>query len=538
MMTSRKDSKVCTAYVHYSPVPLIDGTDEQVQIKIINRKASNKEYRMNILLVYPKFPDTFWSLTYALKFISKKATHPPLGLLTVAAMLPKEWKKKLVDMNVTTLRDKDLEWADYVFISAMSIQNASVQELLSRCKKMGVKTVAGGPLFTAGYQEYEEVDYLVLNEAEITLPPFLEDLKKGCAKHRYSSKELPDIAKTPIPLWELIAMKEYATMSIQYSRGCPFHCEFCNIPALYGHKVRTKSKAQIINEIEALYSLGWRGDVFLVDDNFIGNRGRLKRDILPAMGAWMEEKQHPFTFNTEASIDLSDDEELMQLMVKAGFTSVFVGIETPHEESLTECNKVQNKNRDLVACVKKIQGSALYVTGGFIVGFDNDPPSIFERMSAFIQETGIVTAMVGLLNAPRGTKLYQRLINEGRLLKDASGDNTDFSINFIPKMDAELLVKGYKDILGRIYSPGTYYTRVKEFLREYRPLQRKTFHFHFSYLGAFLKSMLFLGIIGKERFHYWKLFFWSLFRRPQLFHLALTFSIYGYHFRRIFENCM
>jgi len=493
---------------------------------------------MNILLVYPKFPDTFWSLRYALKFISKKATHPPLGLLTVAAMLPKEWEKKLVDMNVTTLRDKELEWADYVFISAMSIQNASVKQLITRCKKMGVKTVAGGPLFTTGYEEFEEVDYLVLNEAEITLPAFLEDLKKGCAKHRYSSKELPDIGTTPLPLWQLITMKNYATMSIQYSRGCPFHCEFCNIPALYGHKVRTKSEAHIIAELEALYSQGWRGDVFLVDDNFIGNRGKLKRDILPAMSAWMEEKQHPFTFNTEASIDLSDDEELMQLMVKAGFRSVFVGIETPHEESLTECNKVQNTNRDLVACVKKIQGSALYVTGGFIVGFDNDPPSIFERMSTFIQETGIVTAMVGLLNAPRGTKLYQRLINEGRLLRDASGDNTDFSMNFIPQMDYDILIKGYKDILGRIYSPATYYTRVREFLRDYRPLQRKTFHFHFSYLGAFFKSIVFLGIIGKERFYYWKLFLWSLFRRPQLFHLALTFSIYGFHFRKVFEKCM
>jgi radical SAM superfamily enzyme YgiQ (UPF0313 family) len=493
---------------------------------------------MHILLVYPKFPNTFWGLKYALKFISKKATHPPLGLLTVAAMLPKEWEKKLIDMNVTTLRDKDLKWADYVFVSAMSIQKASVKEVLARSKKMGIKTVAGGPLFTIEDEGFEGVDHLVLNEAEITLPPFLEDLKNRCAKRRYASKEQPDIATTPIPLWELIYMKKYASMSIQYSRGCPFNCEFCNISTLYGHKVRTKSKAQMINEIEALCSLGWRGDVFLVDDNFIGNKGKLKRDILPAMSAWMEEKQHPFTFNTEASIDLSDDEELMQLMVKAGFSSVFVGIETLHEESLTECNKVQNKNRDLVACVKKIQGSALYVTGGFIVGFDNDPPSIFERMSTFIRETGIVTAMVGLLNAPRGTKLYQRLVHEGRLLKDISGDNTDFSMNFIPQMDYELLIKGYKDILGRIYSPATYYTRVREFLRDYRPLQRKMFHFHFSHLGAFFKSMLFLGIIGKERFYYWRLFFWSLFRRPQLFHLALTFSIYGYHFRKIFEECM
>jgi len=493
---------------------------------------------MKALLVYPKYLDTFWSFKDALKFISKKATHPPLGLLTVAAMLPEEWEKKLVDMNITTLRDKDLEWADFVFISAMSIQEASVKQVISRCKKMGIKIVAGGPLFTTGYEEFEDVDYLVLNEAEITLPAFLEDLKNGCARHIYTSKESPDIKKTPIPLWQLINTKKYACMSIQYSRGCPFNCEFCNIAALYGHKVRTKSKAQIVAELANLHSQGWRGDVFFVDDNFIGNKRRLKKEILPAIIEWMDRKRHPFPFNTEASIDLSDDEELMRLMVKAGFNSVFVGIETPNEESLAECNKVQNKNRDLVACVKKIQKFGLQVQGGFIVGFDNDPPSIFERLSAFIQESGIVTAMVGLLNAPRSTKLYQRLVKEGRLLKDVSGDNTDLSINFIPKMDYEKLIKGYKKILSRIYSPEPYYKRVREFLREYEPLQKKAFRFHFTYLGAFLKSILFIGIIEKERVYYWKLFFWSLFRRPQVFHLAITFAIYGFHFRRVFENCL
>jgi radical SAM superfamily enzyme YgiQ (UPF0313 family) len=491
---------------------------------------------MRTLLIYPEYPDTFWSLKHALRFISKKATHPPLGLLTVAAMLPKEWEKKLVDMNTTTLRDKELEWADLVFISAMSIQKVSVKEVITRCKSMDTKIVAGGPLFTAAYEEFEDVDHLVLNDAEITLPPFLEDLKNGYAGHMYTSNKFPSMEKTPVPLWELIHMKAYATMSMQYSRGCPFTCEFCNIPVLYGRKVRTKSKAQIVAELDSLHSQGWRGDVFLVDDNFIGNKGKLKKEILPAMIEWMERNKHPFSFNTEASINLSDDEELMQLMVKAGFASVFVGIETPNEESLTECNKVQNKNRDLVACVRKIQSSALYVTGGFIVGFDNDPPSIFERLSTFVQESGIVAAMVGLLNAPRGTKLYQRLAHEGRLLQDASGDNTDFSINFTPRMDYGTLMRGYERIISRLYSPEPYYKRVREFLREYNPLQEKAFHFQFSHLRALFKSMLFLGIIERERIYYWKLFFWSLFKRPHLFYLAHTFAIYGFHFRKTFQE--
>jgi len=352
---------------------------------------------------------------------------------------------------------------------------------------------------------------------------------------------LPDMDKTPIPLWELVNMKKYVSMNLQYSRGCPFKCEFCDITVLFGHKVRTKSKDQILAELEILYSQGWRGGVFIVDDNFIGNKGKLKRDVLPAIIDWMEERKHPFVFSTEASINLSDDEELMQLMVQAGFNKVFVGIETPDEESLAECDKVQNKNRDLVACVKKIQRFGFEVTGGFIVGFDSDRPSIFERQVEFIQKSGIVTAMVGLLNAPRGTKLYKRLVKEGRLLKNSSGDNTDFSINFIPKMDHEMLVKGYENIINRIYSPKPYYERVRQFLREYRPFQKKAFRFHFRYLhfrylGAFFKSVLFLGIIGKERFHYWKLLFWTMFRRPPLFPLALTFAVYGSHFRKIFGH--
>ena len=491
---------------------------------------------MKILFVYPKYPDTFWSFKHALKFISKKASFPPLGLLTVAAMLPEEWEKKLIDMNVSALTEDDLKWADYVFISAMVVQKKSAMEVIRRCKKLEIKMVAGGPLFTTGYEDFENIDHLVLNEAESTLSPFLDDLKNGCARHIYASKEWPDLRKTPPPKWELINMKKYASMCIQYSRGCPFNCDFCDIIVLNGHKPRTKSKEQILGELEVLLTRGWKGGVFFVDDNFIGNKKKLKMEILPFLIDWMKKKKYPFHFSTEASINLSDDEELMQLMVKAGFTRVFIGIETPNEESLTECNKYTNKNRDLIASVKKIQDHGLEVQGGFIVGFDNDPPSIFERQISFIQKSGIVTAMVGLLNAPRGTRLYYRLKKEDRLLKDASGDNTDCSLNFIPKMNVETLMNGYKKILNTIYSPKHYYKRVITFLKGYHPKPiRKKINLQFSQFKAFFKSIWFLGIIGKERFHYWKLISWTLVRRPRFFNLAISFAIYGFHFRKIVE---
>ena len=499
---------------------------------------------MKVVLVYPEYPDTFWSFKYALKLISKKASSPPLGLLTVAAMLPKDWEKKLVDMNVTRLRDKDLEGADFVFISAMTIQKVSVKEVINKCKKMGIRIVAGGPLFTIGYEEFEDVEYFVLNEAEITLPLFLEDLKNECAKHIYTCKGFPNIEKTPTPLLELVNMKKYVYMNLQYSRGCPFNCEFCDITTLFGRRFRTKNRDQILTELERIYSQGWRGGVFFVDDNFIGNKRKLKREILPGIIKWMAARRHPFSFVTEASIDISDDEELMHLMVNAGFDSVFLGIETPNEESLAECNKFQNKNRDLIACVNKIQQSGLKVTGGFIVGFDSDPPTIFEKQIEFIQKSGIVTAMVGLLNAPRGTRLYQRLMKENRLLKETSGDNTDFSMNFIPKMNYKMLINGYKRIISGIYSPKPYYERVKRFLKEYKPLQKLHLHlgykgyirFLFGYPRAFLKSIWYLGIKDKARAYNWNFFFWSLFRRPRLFLLAITYAIYGLHFRKVFKD--
>ena len=492
---------------------------------------------MKILLVYPEYPNTFWSFSYALQFISKRAANPPLGLLTVAAMLPLKWEKRLVDMNVHRLEDSDLLWADYVFLGAMSVQKESVKAVLNRCGTIGAKVVAGGPLFTQDYEEFGDVDHLVLNEAEITLRPFLDDLQAGRAKHLYTSdNSWADMTTTPLPLWELINLRHYATMNIQYSRGCPFDCEFCNITSLYGRVPRTKESFQVVAELEILYTLGWRGNVFFVDDNFIGNKAKLKTEILPSIIAWMENRNYPFSFSTEASINLADDEDLMRMMVQSQFDAVFVGIESPNDESLQECTKIPNKNRDLIASVRKIQSFGMEVQAGFIVGFDKDPVSIFEKMIWFIQESRIVTAMVGLLNAPRGTKLYNRLLGENRLVKSVTGDNTDCSMNFIPKMNYEGLIGGYRKVVETIYSPKHYYKRLRQFLKDYRPKQKKVFHVKWSHLEAAIKSALILGIVGRERFYYWRLFFWSLFRRPRLFPLAITLSIYGFHFRKVFEQ--
>ncbi len=491
---------------------------------------------MNILLVYPVYPDTFWSFKHALKFVSKKASFPPLGLLTIASILPSGFNKKLIDLNTTELKDDDILWADYVFISAMSVQSQSANEVIRRCNELNTKIVAGGPHFTSLSENYDNVDYLVLKEAEITLPQFINDLNAGKPEHIYTTDQWADIAATPLPSWDLISMNDYSSMNIQYSRGCPYDCDFCDITVLYGRKPRTKTKEQVIAELDQLYFSGWKGPVFFVDDNFIGNKSKLKKEILPAIAEWMEKRKSPFYLNTEASINLADDEELMRLMVKAGFEAVFIGIESPNEESLLECNKTQNRNRDLLLSIKKIQQFGLEVQGGFIVGFDNDPASIFEKLTAFIQKSGIVTAMVGLLNAPAGTKLHKRLEKEGRLLNDFTGNNTDFSINFIPKMNSELLMEGYKKILDTIYSPKYYYERVTSFLKDFDPKKKKIFHINSSYIQALMKSILKLGIVGKERLYYWKLFFWSLFIKPKLFSLAIMFSIYGYHFRKVSNN--
>jgi radical SAM superfamily enzyme YgiQ (UPF0313 family) len=488
---------------------------------------------MNILLIYPEFPDTFWSFKHALKFIRKKALSPPLGLLTVASMLPAGWEKRLVDVNVRKLTPEDLAWADCAYISAMTVQRASAHEIIDQCNEVNVKVVAGGPLFTSEYQQFDGVDYFVLNEAELTLDPFLRDLEQGGADHIYTTPDFADIEKTPIPDWSLVDMSSYATMDIQFSRGCPFNCEFCNVTALFGHRPRTKSAQQVIAELDSMYGLGWRGSVFFVDDNLIGNKKRLKSELLPALIEWRQGKTG-FSFSTEVSINIADDEELLEMMVAAGFDTVFIGIETPEADSLAECNKKQNLNRDLVADVKRVQRAGLQVQGGFIVGFDNDSPGTFQLLVDFIQKSGIVTAMVGLLQAPPGTRLYARLLQAGRLHEHISGDNVDGTTNIIPAMSLDALRNGYKNLLQHIYSPEVYYQRVRTFLREYRVSGIKG-HLDFQHLLAFFRSVYRLGILGKERAQYWKLFFWTLACRPRAFPLAITLAIYGHHFRRITE---
>ena len=493
---------------------------------------------MKILLVYPRYPDTFWSLKHALKFISKKAAFPPLGLLTVAAMLPGEWEKKLVDLNITTLTDKDLEWADYVFLSSMVAQQDSAREVVDRCKKLGTRIVAGGPFFNDGYEDwgFDDIDHLIFGEAEEILPLFLEDLEKGCARHIYASEEFPDIERTPVPLWSLLNRNKYLSMSIQYSRGCPFNCEFCDIVILNGHRPRTKDKGQVIAELDALYDTGWRGLVFFVDDNFIGNKRKLKSEILPAIIGWMEEKKRPFSFFTEASINLADDEELMRLMTAAGFNMVFVGIESPNEESLVECNKLQNNKRDLLAAIKRMQNYGLQVHGGFIVGFDSDPLSIFKSQIDFIQKSGIVMAMVGVLMAPPGTRLYKRLKKENRILPRGSGDNTDGSTNFVPKMGREALATGYKHVVDTIYAPKQYYERIKTFLSEYRPGNRRRLTISPVELVALIRSTWALGVKEKGQIYYWKLVAWTLLKKPKTFPLSVAFAAEGLHFRKVAEN--
>ncbi|MEN6529546.1 MAG: radical SAM protein [Anaerolineaceae bacterium] len=492
---------------------------------------------MRILMIYPEFPDTFWSFKHALKFINRKINNPPLGLMTISALLPREWEKRLIDTNIEKLNDRDIEWADMVFISAMDVQRTSVNQIIQQVKHLHKPLIAGGPLFTGSYDDFPEVDTFILNEGEITLPLFLDDLQSQRPLQRvYATSEFADIQKTPLPDLTIINMDQYDTMSIQLSRGCPFHCDFCNVTAMLGHVPRLKTVEQILAELDQLYQAGWRHNVFFVDDNFIGNKKFIKEEILPALIQWHKDKPG-FHYSTEASINLADDSELLDLMAEAGFVDVFIGIETPNEASLVECNKKQNSRRDLIQNIKVIQRHGIHVMAGFIVGFDEDPPDIFDQMISFIQESGIVTAMVGLLQAPAGTKLYSRLSDEGRILKEMSGDNADGTTNIKTKLPAAILREGYFRIMKSIYSPELLYPRIKTFLRQFQPVQRVV-TIRKNEIFAFFKTLVVMGLNIKESRYYWNLIFWTLRHDAKKFPMAITLIIYGYHFRTITNRNM
>lgn len=488
---------------------------------------------MKILLVYPEYPDTFWGFKYALNFINKKAATPPLGLLTIASMIEEGNELRLVDMNVRHITDEDILWADYVFISAMITQKESTKYVITRCKNLNSMIVAGGPLFSELHDEFPEVNSFLLNEAENCISSLMNDLKKGELKKIYYSDERPDIESVPIPKWDLINLKDYARMTIQFSRGCPFDCEFCNIVTLNGRDPRNKTTEKFMKELNALYDYGWRSSIFVVDDNFISNKSKTK-ELLKELVKWRKEKKYRGTFMTQISLNMADDEELLVLMQDAGFSAVFIGLETPSNQSLIECGKFQNKNRDMVADVKKVHNYGMEVYGGFIVGFDHDDESIFDTQRKFIQDAGIVVATVGILNALPGTKLYYRMEKEGRLLCESSGDNTDFSTNFKTKIDNEVLVRKYKKLLLSLYSVDNYYNRIYNFLKEYK--RHASGKLTLNFVVAFFKSLYILGVKEQSRWYFWKMLALCVFKYPKALHKAITQAVYFAHFEKIFSR--
>ena len=486
---------------------------------------------MKVLLVYPRNPDTFWSFRHVLPFVAKKSAFPPLGLLTVAAMLPQSWSLRLVDLNVRPLADADLHWADYVFLSGMIVHKASAHEVAQRCAALGKPIVAGGPLFTTGHLEFPEIPHFVLGEAEDQIGGLVRDMERGSPRPQYRRESWPDVRRVPVPRWDLVDLGDYVTMPVQFSRGCPYSCEFCDIVVMNGRVPRTKAPAQIVAELEVLQRRGWRDMVFIVDDNFIGNRKRA-RELLRELIAWRHRSGTSMGFLTEASVNLADDPELCELMVRAGFRKVFLGIETPALESLEECNKRQNRSRDLADSVHIIQAAGMEVMGGFIVGFDSDPRDIFRRQLEFIQRSGVVTAMVGLLNALPQTALYQRLSREKRLLVESLGNNTDAALNFVTRLEPEFLISGYRELMRSLYEPVNYYRRIRTFLAAYQP-RGPASRISGADVKAFLKSLWVLGVREPGRRAYWGLFWSTLLARPRKFHAAMELSILGHHFRRV-----
>jgi radical SAM superfamily enzyme YgiQ (UPF0313 family) len=426
---------------------------------------------MNVLLLYPRFPKSFWSFEKTLALVGRKAMLPPLGLVTVAAILPQSWNYKLVDLNLREVTEAEWAWAETVVLSAMIVQKTDLLDQIKEAKRRGKKVAVGGPYPTALPHEVSDVgaDYLILDEGEITLPMFVEAINKGETSGTFrASGEKPDVTTTPIPRFDLLEFDAYSEMSVQFSRGCPFQCEFCDIIVLYGRKPRTKTPEQLLQELDYLYQLGWRRSIFMVDDNFIGNKRNVKlflKELLP----WMQEHKYPFSFATEASVDLANDQELMDAMVQCNFGAVFLGIETPDEDSLALTQKFQNTRNSLSEAIHNITKSGLRVMAGFIIGFDGEKTGAGQRIVRFVEQTSIPTALFSMLQALPDTALWHRLEKEGRMRDSADGvgGHQTSLMNFVPTRPLEEIATEYIEAFWELYEPSKFLDRT---YRHYRIL--------------------------------------------------------------------
>ena len=490
---------------------------------------------LKVLLVWPRFPPSFWSFNAVLDLVSIEANHPPLGLLTVAALCPKNWTLKLIDRSFEDLLDEDLLWADLVMVSGMRVQKDDIQEVLLRASTLGKRTMIGGP-FASSEPELllEQADHVVVGEPDEVFPEIAQDLESGTAKRLYVIKEKPDVSKSPLPRFDLLKIGKYASMAVQFSRGCPFQCEFCDIITIYGRKPRTKPPAQILAELDALYELGWRDEVFIVDDNFIGNH-KLALNLALELEAWQKRHGYPLYFYTEASIDLAQRPELIDAMVNANFFFVFIGIESPSPKSLKEARKFQNLRQDPLDSVRFIQGRGLWVTAGFIIGFDSDTEEVFRLQKNFIEEAAIPWAMAGFLIAPPTTPLYERMLKEGRLLLDTTATSNFDSPNFKTILPLPILIKGLKETLSSLYNAPAFYERCYRSLLKWKarsPQRAPEFRLR-SMLEILVRSITRQGLFSNYRNAYWKFLLrliarWALDRRKLSLGFAMLLS--GHHF--------
>ncbi len=483
---------------------------------------------MHTLLVNPVFPKTYWGMEYARLLTRRSALLPPLGLLTVAALLPSDWTVRLLDMSVEPLLDEDLKWADVVFVGAMQIQQESYHEVIRRAHALGKTVVVGGAYATTDPDASRDADCVVIGESEELIGPLCSDILSGTLKPRYEAASRPDVTQSPIPRYDLLRIEAYQSIGVQFSRGCPFNCEFCDIIEVFGRVPRTKPAAQLLREFDAIYAAGFRGMLFMVDDNFIGNK-KAAKTMLPEVAEWMRVHKYPFDIYTEASINLAADDKLIDLMIDAGFSSVFVGIETPSQEALAETQKVQNLRLDLTEAVEKLTRKGIEVMAGFIVGFDVDDPGIFERQYTFIQNSPIPLAMVGILSALPGSQLWRRLEREGRLIEDWSGENFGRA-NFRTIMPEKVLLNGYKKLLADVYDPDAYYARCLRVLELWPSKRPSRFRFPIGYaLGTLLRTIWRQGVRAPYRGAFWRFVATALWRVPRLLPRFVSQVVNGEH---------